>query len=193
MSIQIQQTSVKIPLVSKEALDLDAFIPIFHEWIRERRIDNELLIDVADYRHVPNGPGVMLIANEAHYAIDSEDGETGILFCRKRDALGDPEAAFRDALQRAANAASLIEKEESFGGTLSFDTSRIQMRVLSRLTAPNTEETRAELEPVFRKVLESVGYAGADLAPPSDLRQPFGLAVNACSIAPDLAALLTAL
>jgi hypothetical protein len=193
VSIQIQQVAVKILLKSAEGLELDAFIPIFHEWIREHRIDNELLIDVADYRHVPNGPGVMLIANEAHYAIDSDGGTTGLLFCRRRDPLGDPEAAFRHALGQAATAASLIEKEASLGGSLSFDTSRIEMRVLSRLTAPNTDETRGALEPIWSKVLGDVGFSGTELAPPSDPRQPFGLAVHSCASAPDLTALLTAL
>ncbi len=193
MSIQIQQVSVKIPLASPKGLDLDAFIPIFHEWIREHRIDNELLIDVADYRHVPNGPGVMLIANEAHYAMDSEGGKAGLLFCKRRDPLGDPEAAFRHALGQAATAARLIEKEASLEGSLTFDTSRIQMRVLSRLTAPNTPATRSALEPIWRQLLAAVGFSGAELISPADSRQPFGLAVHSCAAAPDLAALLTAL
>tara|TARA_R110002073_G_scaffold218689_3_gene378988 strand:+ start:10634 stop:11209 length:576 start_codon:yes stop_codon:yes gene_type:complete len=191
MSIPVQQVFVKIPLKSTEGLNLDAFIPIFHEWIREHSIDNELLIDVADYRHVPDGPGVMLIANEAHYGIDSDGGSTGLMYRRRRDEHGDAEAAFRQALGQAVRAANLIEKEE--GLSLSFDTSRIEMRVLSRLTTPNTEATHEALAPVWSKVLTDLGFAGPELAPPSDPRQPFGLAMLSCTSAPDLATLVTAL
>ncbi len=189
MSIQIQQVSVKIPFVSAEGLDLDAFIPIFHEWIREKRITEELLIDVADYRHVPDGPGVMLIANEAHYGIDSDDGIAGLVFSRRRDELGDAEAAVRLALSRAASAARHIEAEESLGGGLRFDTGAIAVRVLSRLTAPNTDETHAALAPVVGKVLEDLGWQGAELAREGDTRRPYGLTVKSAAKAPDLSAL----
>lgn len=189
MSIQIQQVSVKIPFVSAEALDLDIFIPIFHEWIREHRITEELLIDVADYRHVPNGPGVMLIANEAHYAIDSDGGVVGLVYSRRRDELSDADTAFRLALSRAASAARHIEKEARLGGNFKFDTSAIEVRVLSRLAAPNTEETRAALAPVWGQVLEERGWTGAELSSESDARRPFGLTVKACMSSPELSAL----
>ncbi len=193
MSIQIQQVCIKIPLVNPAALDLDAFIPIFHEWIRENRIESELLIDVADYRHVPNGPGVVLIANEAHYAVDSGGGSVGLLYSRRRDEIGDAETAFRHALGRAITAARLMEKEASLGNALPFDLSRIEMRVMSRLSAPNTPETRQRLEPVWSGVLSSVGFVGAELKPPGDPRQAFGLALHSCASAPDLASLFAAL
>ncbi len=45
------------PGTSPEAV---ALIPIFHRWIQERWLPLSL-IDVADYSHVPNGPGVMLV------------------------------------------------------------------------------------------------------------------------------------
>ena len=83
----IQQASVKLFLTDSSGLDLDSFIPVFHEWIREKRLPDHLLIDVADYRHVPNGPGVMIIAHEAHYGIDSGNGEPGFLYTRKRDEI----------------------------------------------------------------------------------------------------------
>jgi len=193
MSIQLQQASIKIPLLDPNALDLEKFIPIFHEWIREHRIDDQLLIDVADYRHVPDGPGVMLIANEAHYGMDSGAGSVGLLYRRCRDELGDAEAALRDALKRASTAAAMIEKEASLGGALRFDVAHIEMRVMSRLAAPNTSETRDVLAPLWEQVLSSVGFAGTEFSPAGDPRQAFGLTVASSSKAPDLAGLLNVL
>ena len=54
------------------AQDADGFailklIPVYHRWIQQNALE-DLLIDVADYSHVPSGPGVMLIAHEGNYA-----------------------------------------------------------------------------------------------------------------------------
>jgi hypothetical protein len=59
-----------------EARDL---VPVFHGWIRDRRIPHELLIDVADYSHVHQGPGVILVGHRAMYGIDRTDGRPGFL------------------------------------------------------------------------------------------------------------------
>ena len=37
------------------------FVPIFHSWIQAQAVPEHLLIDVADYAHVHNGPGTCLI------------------------------------------------------------------------------------------------------------------------------------
>ena len=42
------------------AVSAKAIIPVFHKWIREQSID-ELLIDVADYTHLPTGPNALLV------------------------------------------------------------------------------------------------------------------------------------
>ncbi len=65
-------------------VDLEEFIPIFHHWIQNQELE-ELLIDVADYRHVPDGPGVVLITHDAHYAMDLADGRLGLLYSRRRE------------------------------------------------------------------------------------------------------------
>ncbi len=183
---QIQQVCIKFPFANPATLDLDAFIPLFHAWIAEGRIEHELLIDVADYRHVPDGPGVMLIANQAHYAIDSGGGSVGLLYSRRRDEPQDAEAAFRFALARAAQAALLIESEIP---ALTFDPAHVEMRVASRLVAPNTTETRLALEPLWTQVLETVGYAEPTFVAQGDPREVFGLVMQSCAAAPKLAIL----
>ena len=38
-----------------------------------------------DYRHVHDGPDVMLTAHDAHYAMDMADGRMGLLYSRRRE------------------------------------------------------------------------------------------------------------
>ena len=45
-------------------------IVVFHDWIRTRALDEDVLVDVADYGHVKGGPGVLLVCHEGHYVIE---------------------------------------------------------------------------------------------------------------------------
>lgn len=121
----------------------DRFIPVFHDWIKHHKLP-ELLIDVANYAHVPKGPGVALIGNDGDYFIDDADGKAGLLYSRKREAPA-PEGRLADAFRRVLNAAALLEK--AFDGKLRFRTDEVVFRINDRLKAPAGETTFAELRP----------------------------------------------
>ena len=70
--MDLQHVNVKFLVEGDLKVDPARFIEVFHQWIRDETLE-ELLIDVADYRHVPSGPGVMLIALEADYSMDHAD------------------------------------------------------------------------------------------------------------------------
>ena len=63
---------------------LEDFIPVFHRWIKDRVLTDDTLVDVANYAHVPEGPGVVLIGHGADYFMDEGGGRLGLLFNRKR-------------------------------------------------------------------------------------------------------------
>jgi len=64
VAIELQHINVKLLVIEPAKVDLGAVIPIFHQWIQDQIFD-ELLLDVANYSHVPEGPGVVLIGHEA--------------------------------------------------------------------------------------------------------------------------------
>src|SRR3954463_16777801 len=84
----------------------EQFVPIFHSWIQQQAIPEHLLIDVADYQHVSGGPGTGLVAHEANFLTDREEGKLGLMYARKQPAPGDFLArlklAFRFCLQGCA-------------------------------------------------------------------------------------------
>ena len=43
---------------------------------------------MADYRHVPEGPGVMLIGHQANYSVDNTDNRLGVRYNRKEPLEG---------------------------------------------------------------------------------------------------------
>src|SRR6516225_4701835 len=64
------------------------FVPIFHRWIQNQSLDGHLLIDVADYAHVPAGPGTLVVASEANIHMDREENRLGLLYVRKQPIAG---------------------------------------------------------------------------------------------------------
>src|SRR5882762_10312759 len=104
----IQHVRVKIFAREPAPVDLGDAIAVFHRWIQERACP-ELLIDVADYRHVPNGPGVMLIGHEANYSLDTTKGRLGLLYYRKQPG-GSAQENLRQAYDAAMAACNRLEQ-----------------------------------------------------------------------------------
>jgi hypothetical protein len=181
--VKVRQLSVK--LFAEDGADFDqaALIPIFHEWIRRKRLEDRLLIDVADYRHVADGPGVMLVAHEAHYGLDRGGGRLGLLCSRKRDEPGDAAARLREAARDALRACHYLEREPAF--PLRFLGGELELRVQSRLLAPNTPETLAAFRPDLEAFLADL-YPGSDVRTEhlDDPRQAFGVRVRAAENPP---------
>jgi len=156
---------------------VDRAIPIFHRFIQERRLD-ELLIDVADYRHVVDGPGVMLIAHHANYALDATDGRPGLLYARKRPAEGSFGERLRGAFRQLLRAAREVEEAGLPGFSPPGD--RLAVRIQDRLAAPATDATFAAVEPALRALLaELYGDAGVTLRREEEPGGAFGVRVAA--------------
>jgi hypothetical protein len=157
MDAQRLQLKIYVTPDSARAVDPEAFIGVFHRWIKERVLA-ELLVDVANYLHVPKGPGVVLIGHGADYFMDQGEGRLGLLYNRKR--AGPPPAdRMTDLVRRTLHAALLLEREPAFGGKLRFASSEMLFRVNDRLAAPNRDATfealKPELEALGRRVFAS--------------------------------------
>lgn len=172
-------------------VELSPFIALFHRFIQEGSVEG-LLIDVADYAHVPNGPGIVLIGHDVDYAVDSTGGRTGLLVTRKRYANLSLADVVRDTLRKAFGAAVAIEADGSTG--LRVSTRSLVIQLLDRLAAPNTDEAYEaavkEVEPVLREVF---GDADLEIArtDAGDPRKGLAVAVTVSAAgAVDAAALL---
>lgn len=178
---EAQQVAVKLWFAEPGDLQPRAFVDTFHRWIRDRALDEPVLIDVADYAHVHDGPGVLLVCHGAHYAIDERGGRIGLQYARKRDEPGPLHDKVRAALARVLAAAALLE-----AGTaprVRFETSRLEVLVVSKLVAPRA----ADYLHAARPALEEIGrilYAGDPVevaAASTDDRAPFSAHLSAPS------------
>ena len=126
-------------------------IAVFHRWIQESALP-ETLIDVCDYLHVPQGPGIILVAHEGIYSLDTENGRLGLTYTRRTALEGTTEDRLRQAVEAVQRAASLIEASPEFSGKLAFDQTQYEVSVNDRLLAPNKPETFQALKPALESV-----------------------------------------
>ena len=175
--MNIQHINIKFYLENAETVNLADFAAVFNTWIQKQRLE-ELLIDVADYLHVHNGPGIMLIGHEADYSLDNRAGRWGLLYNRKAQVEGTIQEKLAQAVRAALTAAQILEKEHG----LKFSGSEVQVIVNDRLLVPNTAATFAVVEPNFRSFFSQL-YGGAEytLFPNGDPRERFTLTLKTAS------------
>ena len=143
---------LQVKLLSALNADSLEYVPIFHQWIRERRLD-ELLIDVVDYSHVRHGPEVMLVGHESDYVIDRTGGRLGLLYAQKRPRTT-ASTPWLWALKRALAAGALLQHETSPTTPLALRSDALILRVADRLLAPNSDATFTRLLPAVETALE---------------------------------------
>jgi hypothetical protein len=133
--------------------DLHPFIGVFHRFIQDAAVPG-LLVDVADYAHVPDGPGILLVGHDVDYGIDLAGGRTGLLTTRKHAGEAGLADLFCTTLANALAAARAIEADGSV--SVRFAPDAIEVAFPDRLAAPNTapafEWVCKELEPDARAV-----------------------------------------
>jgi hypothetical protein len=179
---------IQVKYFTLEDVPLERFVPVFHRWIKDRVLD-ELVIDVADYAHVYQGPGVVLVGHASDYFLDQGEGRLGLLYSRKRDPVA-PGERILDGFRRALNAGRLLEQEPGLG--VKFRSDEVLVRFPDRLTAPNTEESFAALRPELEAVITKLYGDSARIERTGPEKGPLSVRVSAPS-APPIAELLTRL
>jgi hypothetical protein len=145
--MDLQKLGIKFFMTNPNAVPVLDFIPVFQKWIQGQVIPNHMLIDVHNYSHIHNGPGILLVAHEGNFSIDMADARTGLLYYRKQPG--------GDAVKTALHACSLLESEPAFGGRIRFRKDEVEVVANDRLLAPNEDSTLAKLEPALASALKS--------------------------------------
>jgi hypothetical protein len=157
------QLKIFVTPESARALDgvagREAFVPVFHRWIKEHVLP-ELLIDVASYVHVPEGPSIALIGHGSDYFIDDGAGRLGFLHSRKRAGLA-ADVRLEDLARRTLHAARLLESDLNLTPRVKFASNELLFRVNDRLAAPASDTTFAALRPELEALATRLYGAGS--------------------------------
>jgi hypothetical protein len=157
----------------------EAFVPVFHKWIQTHALPEHLLIDVADYKHVHTGPGIVLVSHEANLSIDSADNRFGLLYARKGPIEGDLGAKLTAVFRAALTACQLLEQDTRAG--ISFRTDNPLFRIQDRLLAPNSAQTFAAVRPELEGFLRKLYDGAVKLAHEATDETLFSVAISAPS------------
>ncbi len=165
--MNVQHINVKFYIENAESVNVPDFYPVFNAWTQTQRLD-DLLVDVADYLHVHNGPGMLLIGHKADYSLDNRAGRLGLLYNRKEQLEGSTQDKLAQAVRAALNVALILQNENG----LKFNGQEMQVIVNDRLLVPNNTKTFAALEPEFKtffdKLFNGTEYAITNIAEPRE-------------------------
>lgn len=134
--------------------DAELFVPIFHEWIRDGALDL-VMLDVADYAHAPDSPGIMLVCHEVSFALDRSDGRIGLLAQRRVAFEGSTAEAIALTARQAVEVAARLERDPRVKGRLRFDPSMLRVEANDRLLAPNSEDGYRDFAPSVVRGMEA--------------------------------------
>lgn len=172
-----KKISLRIAIAGGHAPSHARVIEAFHRIIAGAALP-EPLVDVVDYSHVHHGPSALLVGHESDYGFElGAGGAPSLFYQRKR--VGDDDAARRlhDSLRRVLHVAEILERELA---PLRLDLGDIELRLLDRLIAPNSDATFIAYKPEIIGWAESL-YGGAATATRTSLdeRAPLTIRVRA--------------
>ncbi len=144
-------------------VDTAAVVDSFHRWIQSGEVD-DVAIDVARYKHVLRGPGILLIGHGADLSVDFTDGRPRLRVRTKRERV-----PLQVALRLLLDAASRLERDVQ----VAFETSRLDVAINDRLHAPNTAETFEARAPELESALTALFGGSPSLEHRADPRERF--------------------
>ncbi len=190
-----QRLKIRFDTSHASPRNLENVIPVFHSWIQAGKTP-AVMLDVADYKHVPAGPGVMLVGHADDLGLDNgrKVGEEsqGFYYVRKHGRLADTQPLvqrLREIWDLALTTGQLLEAEPDLN--IAIDPRHIEIFLLDRLlyppAAPALDAVQDEVQAFMAQMLGEIDFAleRAD----TDSREPVSWRVQVSADALSLGAL----
>lgn len=177
--MNLQYLNWKIYLENPAETEPDEWFRVLSTWIPDAP---EIFIDVADYKHVEDGPVTLLVGHYVNYSLDATGRRLGLLYDYKHPIEGSNEEKLRSSLLGLLRVARRLEEDAGFASASKprFKTSELRFIVNSRALAPNSPATLEAVQPELAKVLtQAFGADGFTLEHLTDPRQRFSVQVSA--------------
>src|ERR1051326_2652427 len=174
--MDLQKIKGKFFVSGSSQVSLAPFIGVFNSWIQASEGE---YYDLTDYGHVPAGPGIVLVADEANVSIDNTENRLGLLYNRKRPLKGSEIEKLSYAVATALSYCRRIEEEPALDAKVRFRGNEALIVINDRLTAPNTEETFSALRPAFEALGRRLfGTTKFSIEKETDARRRFGVRIR---------------
>lgn len=178
--LDLQYINWKIFLENPAEAETEEWFKVLNEWIPD---SPEVFLDVADYKHVSDGPVLVLVGHYLNLSLDGNGRRLGLLLDYKQPMDGTNPEKLKSTLLTLLKAAQRLQAEPGLHHKPRFKASELQLIVNSRAVAPNTPATLEAAKPDLVKVLSAAyGEGGFSLDHDADPRVRFS--VQARSKAP---------
>ena len=186
--MELQKIEIKFFAVEREPVPLTAFIDLFHGWIQA---SDGVYHDVADYSHMHQGPGIVLVAPDFYVSVDETGGRRGFLFSQKAALDGTNQERLARVFQSAVENCRRLQAEPIVQGKMEFRFDEFEITLNDRLLAPNGDESFQALKSEIDRFVGGLyGGVPVSLQQESDARRRVRLRIQA--MAPvELTALLS--
>ena len=172
--MELQHIAFKIFVDGDLSVAWEEFINVFHGWVASQSMP-EMMIDVADYRHVPNGPGVVMTGREADYYMDNTAGKPGLRYVCKVKQDGSNDDRIKQAYAAASAACARMESEVE---GLKFSRTKFELTINDRAFAPNNAATQSFLSESLATSLEAALGSAAQIQLQQDERKLAGAVIE---------------
>ncbi len=181
MENDLQRIDLKVLAIAPAKPPLDPILTIFDRWRKEEDAPSDW-VDLADYAHMPQGPGVMMAGKRENFAVDTNEPGLGILLQTRKDLDGAVEQRFLEAFRRHLRLAARLAGEAEWPSEIKVDSSKWLITVNDRLHFPNNDESEHELKTGLVAALDHIfGQNGYQLKRDEDQRHRYGYALQADS------------
>ena len=146
MDDSLQRIDVKLLLDAPPDPDLDPFLVIFHRW-RQRSDHPADWVDLADYAHMPRGPGILIAGKRDTYSVNLNPPGPGLLTSVRKGLEGSVEDRFREAFRRARDLNSELLAEPEFPREFRIREGAWEVFLNDRLGFPNSDQADRIVRP----------------------------------------------
>jgi len=162
----LERMDMKLFVDDPAAVKWSEWTSYFTEWLKE---SPDEWLDIADYLHVPSGPGILLVGKRCHVAMDNRRGQPGMLFSLREPFAGSNRERIVAFLRQLSEFAARIERDKP---AVRFRRDLGEFAVNDRVGFPNTPEAFDAIADDLRSaVQEAFGVDNARLSRDEDRRQ----------------------
>ncbi len=175
----LQRVAVKMLTDAPLDLNLNPFLSIFGRWRTEKEHPG-VWVDLADYAHMPRGPGIVLIGKNCNFSFDMGGAAPGPLYVSKQGLEGTPEDRLASVLRSCFELTRRLLAEAEFPASVHLRTGSLELTFNDRLETPNDAATDHTLRPVVLTTLDRLlGAGGYHLALEPDSNRRYGFSIQA--------------
>lgn len=180
--MNVQKITAKLFTDAPADPSLDPFLTIFGRW-RHDETHPTGWVDMADYAHVPKGPGIMLVGQRGNLAMDMADPGPGILYSNKKDLEGTIEDRILETFTRCTELARELIAQPEYPEAFKPRAGFWELAFNDRLDLPNTEATDRLLRPAVDRALDELLGAGSYMIiRQSDSSRRYGFIIHCSAV-----------